>query len=428
MSLRTHSLPSLNQIPLSLRYYGGSPSSIGIYLTSLSHHRSQHICCSVCAFDMHVAFETLRLFKLAINTLRSSICVCVCVCVLAIHLTSLAIQLLSRAISIINISHTRTLFPCVWHNDHVYSTITNLYTAGKLYGASLTHHLHSNTHQLHCHSTLLTPIYSRYLRGHNVLATSINISNSTYCSRQCVCERAGASTSVRAKYPSNIPSSSNVVNCELKKIVNKPMVRNALENCRTINNMSLVEPKNLFVNADYLNDYADQNNTNNENELNDIKYKQKEHILKLATINVNGLTGKLDQVAAFVNTYLLDIVCIQETKLHSALSMSCINIDEYDVFRCDRNVHDGGVCIYVRSCYKAKRINCNSTKEIVGISIFNGKVAIFSVYKPPNSNPDEFYTELIDIVTSQSDQQSITIIAGDTNMNMFDASKKNKVT
>jgi hypothetical protein len=108
--------------------------------------------------------------------------------------------------------------------------------------------------------------------------------------------------------------------------------------------------------------------------------------------------------------------------------MSCINIDEYDVFRCDRNVHGGGVCIYVRSCYKAKRINCNSTKEIVGISIFNGKVAIFSVYKPPNSNPDEFYTELIDIVTSQSDQQSITIIAGDTNMNMFDASKKNKVT
>jgi hypothetical protein len=308
MSLRTHSLPSLNQIPLSLRYYGGSPSSIGIYLTSLSRHRSQHICCSVCAFDMHVAFETLRLFKLAINTLRSSICVCV----LAIHLTSLAIQLLSRALSIINISHTRTLFPCVWHNDHDYSTITNLYTAGKLYGASLTHHLHSNTHQLHCHSTPLTPIYSRYLRGHNVLATSINISNSTYCSRQCVCERAGASTSVRAKYPSNIPSSSNVVNCELKKIVNKPMVRNALENCRTINNMSLVDPKNLFVNADYLNDYADQNNTNNENELNDIKYKQKEHILKLATINVNGLTGKLDQVAAFVNTYLLDIVAYRK--------------------------------------------------------------------------------------------------------------------
>ena len=121
-------------------------------------------------------------------------------------------------------------------------------------------------------------------------------------------------------------------------------------------------------------------------------------------------------------------MCLQETKLHSAQPTSCLNIDEYDVFRRDRNVHGGGVCIYVRSCFKAKSINCNSTKEIVGINILNGNVAIFSVYKPPNSNPDEFYKELTDIVTSQSDQQSTIIIAGDTNMNMFDASKKNKVT
>jgi hypothetical protein len=96
MSLRTHSLPPSSLIPPPLRYQGGSVSSVNNYLIGLSHHQINHFCCTVCAFDIHVSLECLRLFNLAFGTSLTYFYVCV----EAIRLFSLAVQLISHAINI----------------------------------------------------------------------------------------------------------------------------------------------------------------------------------------------------------------------------------------------------------------------------------------------------------------------------------------
>jgi hypothetical protein len=96
MSLRTHSLPPSSQIPPSLRYHGGSPSSVNNYLIGLSLHQSNRYCCTVCAFDIRVAFETHRLFELAFRTSLSYLHVCVAM----IRILSLARQLTSHAVNV----------------------------------------------------------------------------------------------------------------------------------------------------------------------------------------------------------------------------------------------------------------------------------------------------------------------------------------
>jgi hypothetical protein len=76
-------------------------------------------------------------------------------------------------------------------------------------------------------------------------------------------------------------------------------------------------------------------------------------------------------------------------------------------------------------------INNNNDKncEQIGVTIplQNKKLHIFSIYRPPTFNPEHFYENLIDVVTLNTDSDSLVVVAGDTNMNTFDRSKKEKV-
>jgi hypothetical protein len=151
--------------------------------------------------------------------------------------------------------------------------------------------------------------------------------------------------------------------------------------------------------------------------------------LKVASINVNGLFGKLEMVELVLRTHNIDIMCLQETKLNESHLDSTLNFTDYNLYRKDRNIHGGGVCIYVRTKYNSSMVFNNKTCEIIGIKMnLHGKpVHVFSVYKPPNVNPDIFYEDLVDIVTFLLDENSTVIIAGDTNMNIFESQKKDKV-
>jgi hypothetical protein len=149
--------------------------------------------------------------------------------------------------------------------------------------------------------------------------------------------------------------------------------------------------------------------------------------LVIATINVNGLLGKLDQIKLSIGAYELDVVCIQETKLCAAHLSQSLKIEDFDLFRRDRNVHGGGVCIYVRALLHAASITCPTNSEITAVSLPGRMTAIFCVYKPPTTNPAHFYGDVADAVTPHLTPATTIIIAGDTNMDALDVLKKKKI-
>ena len=74
----------------------------------------------------------------------------------------------------------------------------------------------------------------------------------------------------------------------------------------------------------------------------------KDEGLRIASLNVRSLYGKLDEIKLLIGTYLLDILCLNETFLDTSISDSEIDINNYCIVRKDRTRNGGGVAIYIR--------------------------------------------------------------------------------
>ena len=150
---------------------------------------------------------------------------------------------------------------------------------------------------------------------------------------------------------------------------------------------------------------------------------------RIASSNVNSLRYRVNEIASLVNTYSIDILCLQETKLCDGVSDSELSITDYDIHRSDRNANGGGVAIYVKSCYAASRLVAPTTLnvEAVGIRLkcLGTTLNVISTYRTPSSNAANYYENLLDYLTHIICHESSTIVAGDTNV---DASKQSNAT
>ena len=70
--------------------------------------------------------------------------------------------------------------------------------------------------------------------------------------------------------------------------------------------------------------------------------------LKVISINVNGLRSKKLQLYELICSEKPDVVLCQETKIDSSILSAELFPESFIVFRKDRNVNGGGVCIAVR--------------------------------------------------------------------------------
>ena len=64
------------------------------------------------------------------------------------------------------------------------------------------------------------------------------------------------------------------------------------------------------------------------------------HFLQLS---LNSLLPKIDEVRHIARLTNVAVIGISESKLDDSVSASETQIDEYDLLRCDRNRHGGGV-------------------------------------------------------------------------------------
>ena len=77
---------------------------------------------------------------------------------------------------------------------------------------------------------------------------------------------------------------------------------------------------------------------------NKLTYLQ--HFLHL---NANSLLPKIDELRHIARLTNAAVIGICESKLDGSVPTSQIQIDEYDLFRCDRNRHGRGVVCYIRN-------------------------------------------------------------------------------
>ena len=100
--------------------------------------------------------------------------------------------------------------------------------------------------------------------------------------------------------------------------------------------------------------------------------------LSIASLNVNSLLAKIDEVRLLTKNKCIDILAVNETKIDSKVDDQLIAIDDFSLMRHDRNRPGGGVAIYVRNTvgYRPRQDFPNKSLEIICIEV-----------KPPHSNP-----------------------------------------
>ena len=108
--------------------------------------------------------------------------------------------------------------------------------------------------------------------------------------------------------------------------------------------------------------------------------------------NARNIFPKLDEVSALCSVHHPDIVCIVETWLSGSISDSELSLPDFQLFRCDRNRHGGGILVYTKSSLLVLPIPISPDIEFLLLSIKKGHhtFSVGTFYRPPSS-PHDLY-------------------------------------
>ena len=144
--------------------------------------------------------------------------------------------------------------------------------------------------------------------------------------------------------------------------------------------------------------------------------------LKIMSVNVNGLRSKKLDICELLDTANPDILLCQETRVDHTVYSSEIFPDGYSVFRRDRDLHGGGVCIVVSNKLQATRCHdLENVLEAVWISVItpdHQPLYVCSMYRPPDKKGDyitDLRQPLEKLYTRHPNRLPFIVIAGDFN-------------
>jgi len=165
--------------------------------------------------------------------------------------------------------------------------------------------------------------------------------------------------------------------------------------------------------------------------------------MKLFYTNAGSFLNKIDELRISVGIYNPDIICIVESHLNSSVENSEISIDNYNIFRHDRNFkikqvpqdalyssHDvdspdtsvsggGGSVIYVKDYLRVELIDEFKVADSLAISVQTnvGSVAIACIYRSPSLNDKQNRTMINSIdKLSKTYSESEVLLVGDFNL------------
>ena len=73
-------------------------------------------------------------------------------------------------------------------------------------------------------------------------------------------------------------------------------------------------------------------------------------LLNIVSFNVNSIThgNRIEQLSSLCREINADIICLQETKLDDSISPTLYKLDGFNVETRHRNIHGGGVSVYIK--------------------------------------------------------------------------------
>lgn len=140
-------------------------------------------------------------------------------------------------------------------------------------------------------------------------------------------------------------------------------------------------------------------------------------------MNIQSIRNKLDEVKCYVKINNCDILVLTETWLNEN-ELHMYTISGYAVTHSCRNSRGGGTSIYIKDCLRfqeIKNIGGNMPYNLIGINLYELKLKLYSVYKPPNCDLTEFLPDFEEII---SNEKSKCVIVGDFNLDLLKDSQK----
>ena len=143
--------------------------------------------------------------------------------------------------------------------------------------------------------------------------------------------------------------------------------------------------------------------------------------IHLIHLNVNSLLPKIDEIRYIAERTKAAVIGKSESKLDESIFQSEIQIDNYDLLRCDRNRNGGGVACYIRSdiSYVQKDFFPNVIENIFFEILLpkTSPITVSIMYRPPSQTN---FLEILNMTFEKVDVDKKEIyILGDFNINMY---------
>ena len=153
---------------------------------------------------------------------------------------------------------------------------------------------------------------------------------------------------------------------------------------------------------------------------------------KIGHINANNIAGfKFHDIRSWLLSGRFDILLITETKIDASFSNGQFNVDGFRMHRVDRDIHFGGLMIFIRNdiCFHVMtRFNMDLSIFRTESMILKGKInrswfVLAGIYKHPNIPKSQWKLELSSIFDATTTLSNDVIFLGDFNCDMMEPNK-----
>ena len=148
--------------------------------------------------------------------------------------------------------------------------------------------------------------------------------------------------------------------------------------------------------------------------------------LKIAHVNICSLRNKVQDIDNLLTTDTIHILAISETHLDNTFDDATVEIQEYSIYRKDRDLYGGGVAMYIQSHIPVKLRNdlmsCDVEMLWLQVHLPHLKpILLGCCYRPPSSS-SQYLDNLCEMFDRACDEKREIYVLGDLNINFLASS------
>ena len=176
--------------------------------------------------------------------------------------------------------------------------------------------------------------------------------------------------------------------------------------------------------SESLNNVRSTHTSNSFLEIEKFKLKHAKNMI-ISHYNINSIRHKFIEMRNILDLQLCDILGISETKLDNSFPLSQFCVENYKLYRQDRNSRGGGIMIYVKDTIPHRIIKEHSGEKnlidfiTIELTTQRGKWNLTYIYCPPrvpNNLLKDFMHSLSDYFVSRN---TLCLFFGDLNQNFL---------